>query len=177
MKKVVLYSLSILSLFGLFSYSSHLLKLSTSKIWIQNEQLSYESRIFLDDLEASMNDYSRQPFHFVNGTITKDQKAIVERYFKECFSVKVNNVLTTVKNTSVEIELSSDVDNPIVVMKGVLESSVKASAISKMAVKNTMLFAYVYEQKNIVNILKIKKSDSVLMFENTKNMGYLPVKF
>ena len=176
MKKVVLYSFLASTLLGLFSFSSHLLKLSTSKIWIQNEQLSYESRIFLDDLEASMNDYSRQPFQFVNGTITKDQKVIVERYFKECFSVKVNNVLTSVKNTSVEIDLSN-IDNPIVVMKGVLESSVKASDISKMEVKNTLLFAYAPEQKNIVNILKIKKVDSVLMFENTKQMSFLPVKF
>lgn len=176
MKKAVLYSVLVLSFFGLFSFSNHLLKLSTSKIWVQNEQLSYESRIFLDDLEAGMNDYSRQPFQFTNGTITKEQKVIVERYFKECFSVKINNVLTTVKSTSVEIDFSN-IDNPIVVMKGVLESSVKASDISKMAVKNTMLFAYAPEQKNIVNILKIKKVDSVLMFENPKNMTYLPVKF
>ncbi len=66
---------------------------------------------------------------------------------------------------------------PLIILDGVVTGRFDIAHISKMAIKNTLLFAYAPRQKNVVNIFKINKLDKTLVFNNGQDMNCLELGF
>lgn len=153
----------------------HALKLSTTTITVEKGQLVFQTRMFADDLSECMRQYTKTRFPIEGEKISVEQAKHIERYFLEKFSLKVNSAPTTLQIKSIEPDFS-DSDVTVIVVRGVIKGKFQSSNISKMSVKNTLLFVCAPEQKNIVNIQKIKPENKVLVFNSDQDFGYLDVE-
>lgn len=155
---------------------NHPLKMSTTKFSAKGDQLSFQVRMYSDDVSSGMSQITKKAFPYEIESLNASQKKVLEKYLSENLGVKINSALTTLKCTALKNDFSNP-DAPVIIMEGVVTGNYKASQISTMAVKNTLLFAYSPEQKNIVNILNIKNSDQTLIFNNEEDLNFKNVDF
>lgn len=159
----------------LCGFVQHQLLMSTTKISIQKGQLTFQVRLFEDDLASCMNTYTKKPFIIEKETIKPEQRSVLEKYLLENLGIKINSTLAVLKCTSVRVDRSNA--EPLIILDGVATGRFDVTKILKMSIKNTLLFAYIPEQKNVVNIVKINEVDRTLVFNNEQDMDYLNVGF
>ena len=157
-------------------FVNHNLKMSKTNISKQGEELHFNVRMFANDLSSGMSLHVKKAFPLVPETLNKEQKSALIKYLSENLSIKINSASTALKCTGVRIDFSN-ADEPIVIIEGLVTGQFKVGQISEMSIRNTLLFDFSAEQKNIVNISEIKEEDQSLVFYNEKDMNYLNVKF
>lgn len=159
----------------LCGFVQHQLQMSTTKIFIQQGKLTFQVRLFEDDLVSSMNNYTKKPFAIEKETITVAQKAVLEKYLLENLSMKINANLAVIKCANIRVDHTNA--EPLIILDGVITGRFDIAHISKIAIKNTLLFADAPEQKNVVNIVKINEVDKTLVFNNEQDMNYLEIGY
>ncbi|MBO9699061.1 MAG: hypothetical protein J7604_02565 [Sporocytophaga sp.] len=154
----------------------HALKMSNTKISKQGEQLYFNVRMFANDVSSGMSLHVKKAFPLETETLSQEQKDALIKYLSENLRIKINSEPTALKCNDVRVDFAN-ADEPIVIIEGWVTGQFKVAQISEMSVKNTLLFDFAAEQKNIVNISKIKEEDKSLVFYNGTDMNYLNVKF
>ena len=174
-RNCLLYVISGIVLMISCSAVQHALKLSTTTITVEKEQLVFQTRMFADDLSECMRQYAKTRFPIEGETISAEQAKHIERYFLGKFSLKLNSTPTILQIKSIEPDFS-DPDVTVIVVRGNIKGKFQNSNISKISVRNTLLFVCAPEQKNIVNV-KSKGQTRVLIFNYDQNLDYLDVEF
>lgn len=174
-KRISTYAAFCLVVWLSCGFVNHALKMSTTNILKQGEQLHFNVRMFANDVSSGMSLHVKKAFPLETEIVNQEQKKALIKYLSENLSVKINSLPTTLKCSDVRVDFSN-ADEPIVVMEGIVTGQFKVAQISEMSIKNTLLFDFAFEQKNIVNISKIKGEDKTLVFDNEKDMNYLNVK-
>jgi len=156
-------------------FVNHALKMSNTKISKQGEQLHFNVRMFANDVSSGMSLHVKKAFPLETETLSQEQKTALIKYLSENLNIKINSVPTALKCNGVRVDFSN-ADEPILIMEGLVTGQFKVGQISEMSIKNTLLFDFAAEQKNIVNISKIKDEDKSLIFYNGTDMNYLNVE-
>lgn len=169
MKKISL--LTLVLLVGFQSFALHPLKLSVVDITHKDKKLQVKFKLFVEDMDAVMGQYTKKPFTLVKFA-DKEIDAVTQKqiaaYIAEKFAMKINYVplkFTFKKAYLDQAKLFTDYAVVFVELETKWSLSTEIKAIE---MTNSLMFEVVPEQKNMANI-HLGKIDHVFQFENEAN--------
>lgn len=154
------------------SFIQHSLKLSTTKLFVENQGLKFQTRIFADDLTAAIEEIVKKTCRLDKESFSEEEINLMKKYFTKNFVIKLNGVQTVVNIVSIRTDFSTP-DTPVVVFEGQIGKSLLSKNSHKILIKNTLIFEVAPEQKNIVNM----QGYAPLLFENEEDMGFKAITF
>ena len=143
----------LLLIIPLLSFTLHKYYLSLTKIDYVKESKSIQitMRIFIDDLESTLNKINNKSFELDTKTELEDANIYIEKYLLKQFEVNINGSLKNYKY------LGKKYENDVVFLFAEIEN---ISVIKSIEIKNRILIDDFPEQQNIIklNINNNKKS-------------------
>jgi hypothetical protein len=174
-----LFFLLLSLLLGFQSFALHPLKLSVVDITHVDKKLKIKFKLFVEDMDAVMGQYTKKPFTLVKFA-NKDIDAITQKqianYMAGKFSMEINKVpLKFIFKKAYLDQAKLFTDYAVVYVE--LETKWSHSTeIKTIAMTNSVMFEVVPEQKNMANI-HIGKIDHIFQFENEANIVTQKVDF
>ncbi len=143
----------------IFYSNLHPFHISITEIKYNANQKSLEiaQKIFWDDLEVELNDYSKSKINFLKPSNEEELNKLVEKYILEHSDIYINGIKTTINYLGYEIE--EDV--------AWIYMEVENIPVPKSAeIKNSVLFKNFPGQQNIINFYKDKSPKSLRLIAN-----------
>ena len=164
MKKTIKATLFLIFLVSLTSMSLHKFYVSVNQIDFvpKKKALEITSRIFIDDLDLALEKKFKKKVYLATSKETLDAKELLQKYFNEKFSIKVNGQQKQIHFLGKEVE-----ENVLICYFNVKD----VSKVSSLEVKNTILME-LYEQQHIFHSSVSGKKQSLLL-TNDRNSGVL----
>ena len=164
MKKTIKATLFLIFLVSLTSMSLHKFYVSVNQIDFvpKKKALEITSRIFIDDLDLALEKKFKKKVYLATSKETSDAKELLQKYFNEKFSIKVNGQQKQIHFLGKEVE-----ENVLICYFNVKD----VSKVSSLEVKNTILME-LYEQQHIFHSSVSGKKQSLLL-TNDRNSGVL----
>lgn len=154
------------------SFVLHPLKMSVGDITYKDKALHLKFKFFTDDLESTLQQFSKGPLGLVNKGVDANSEKWIQKYVGANFSMQVNgeplkwvykkSYTVAEKEGVVFVEYQAKYD--------------KVNSIELIRIKNILLFDGIPEQKNIVNI-NLLNEIKVLQFENGSEEYSKEVKY
>lgn len=164
MKKIIQLSFISVLFLSLTSFAIHKFYVSVNQIDFvpKKKALEITSRIFIDDLDLALEKKFRKKVYLATSKEVSDSKELLQKYFSDKFSIKVNGQLKTINFLGNEVE-----ENVLICYFNVKE----VEKISSLEIKNTILME-LYDQQHIfhTNILGEKQS---MLLTNGNTSGVL----
>ena len=166
------FFLLILSLLvGFQSFALHPLKLSVVDITYEDKKLKVKFKLFVEDMDAVMGQYTKKPFtlvKFAEKDIDATTQKQIAAYMSEKFSIKINNMpLKFIFKKAYLDQAMLFTDYAVVFVEFETKWSL-STTIKTIEMINSVMFEVVPEQKNMANI-HIGKVDQVFQFGNEEN--------
>jgi hypothetical protein len=167
MKKQILYPLVVLLFLTSSAFTLHKFYMAVYQINYAPEKkmLQITSRIFIDDLNKTLEKKYNKKFHFGNENDSAEELSLAKEYLVQHFSIKVNNQSKPMNF------LSKEVDDDVLVcywnIKGI-------SKINSLEIYNTVLTDWFPDQKNLVHVaaLGVKNSFLFTYYKSTEVLKY-----
>lgn len=153
-----------ISTFFLISFSSHKFYVSVNQIDFNQskKRLEITNRIFIDDLNASLNSIATEKFEIENMTLDSKSFEVLQSYMNKHLIFKINKKQKELKIKTFEIE------GDVFVIYSIIND---VSAIKSLEVDNSLLFDLIPTQQHIVHFnINETKSSKLLDFESRKTM-------
>ncbi|MBA4318610.1 MAG: hypothetical protein C0412_09425 [Flavobacterium sp.] len=160
MKKQILYPLFALLFLTTSAFTLHKFYMAVYQINYASEKkmLQITSRIFIDDLNATLEKTYNKKFYLGTEKETAAESIFVKEYLAKHFSIKVNNQSKPMNF------LSKEIDDDVYVCYW----NIKAiSKINSLEIYNTVLIDRFPEQKNLVHITVLGVKNSFLLTNST----------
>jgi hypothetical protein len=156
MRKTASIILVLLLALGLTSMTAHKFYVAIFQVNYvpEKKMLQVTSRIFIDDLNHALKKKYNRPFHLGEKEETPEEEALMQKYFSEKFSVKINGKPKALAFLSKEMEST------------VLICYFRATDVPKitaLTINNKLLFDFVTEQQNIIQTNVNGKKESLLL--------------
>jgi len=154
----------LLLIIPLLSFTLHKYYLSLTKIDYVNESKSLQitMRIFIDDLESTLNKINNKSFELDTKTELEDSNIYIENYLFEQFKVSINGSISKYKYLGKKYE--NDVVYLFIEIKNISE-------IKSIEIKNRMLMETFPEQQNIIKLnINNKKKSFILTTKNDNDL-------
>lgn len=146
------------------SFGMHKFYVSVNQIVFNADKNRIEitNRIFIDDLNASLNASTTSKFEIEQMTLNSDAFKVMDAYFKKHLIFKINKKAVPFQIKSFEIEGDVFV---------VYSSISNVSKVKSIEIENNLLFDLIPTQQHImhIDINKTKKSD-LLDFDARKSL-------
>lgn len=143
------------------SFVLHPLKMSVADITYKEKTLHLKFKFFTDDLESTLQQFSKGPLDMVNKGVDSNAEKWIKKYVDANFSMQLNGLpLKWVYKKSYTVA-----EKEGVVFVEYQASYSNVNAIKSITIKNILFFDGVPEQKNVVNI-NLNNEMKVLQFEN-----------
>ena len=143
----------LLLIIPLLSFALHKYYLSLTKIEYAKESKSLQitMRIFIDDLESTLNKINNKSFKLDTKTELEDANIYIEKYLLKQFEVNINGSSKNYKY------LGKKYENDVVYL---FIEIINIASINSIEIRNRILMDTFPEQQNIIklNINNIKKS-------------------
>jgi len=143
----------LLLIIPLLSFNLHKYYLSLTKMdyVVESKSLQITMRIFIDDLETTLNKINNKSLELDTKTELKDANIYIEKYLLKQFEVNINGSIINYKY------LGKKYENDVVYLFAEIEN---ISEIKSIEIKNRILMDAFPEQQNIIklNINNNKKS-------------------
>lgn len=142
-----------------FNSKLHPFHISMTEIKYNAEQKSLEiaEKLFWDDLEVELADYSKSKINFLKPSNKEELNKLVKKYILEHTDIYINGKKTILNYLGYEIE--EDVAWIYIEVKNV-------PAPKTAEIKNSVLFKNFPGQQNIINFYKDKSPKSLRLIEN-----------
>lgn len=148
----------------LLSFSVHKFFVSVNQIDFNQSKNRIEitNRIFIDDLNASLNANVSDKFEIENTTLASDSFKILQAYMDKNLIVKINKKHKQLSIKNFEIE--GDVFVIYLIIYNV-------SNVKSLEIENNLLFDMIHSQQHILHFnINGKKTSKLLDFESRKTM-------
>jgi hypothetical protein len=119
--------------------------------------LEISEKIFWDDMEVELNDYSKKKINFLKPVNKEELNKLLEKYILEHIEININGKKVALNYLGYEVEE----DAAWIYLEG---SNVPSPKIAE--IKNEVLFKSFPEQQNIINFYKEKSPKSLRLIEN-----------
>ena len=129
----------------------------------EKKMLQVTSRIFIDDLENALENKYKRDFRLGRENLTAEEKALMQKYFAERFTIKVNG---QPKNLTF---LSDEIQDDVFIC---YFRATDIGKITSLEITNKLLFDFVTEQQNIIQT-QINGKKSSLLLTPSKPSGKL----
>ncbi|RZJ71490.1 MAG: hypothetical protein EOO45_11860 [Flavobacterium sp.] len=145
---------------------------ATHKFYVAVFQLEYvpekkvvqmTSRVFIDDLEATLNKKYSKKFYFGSARELPEANEYIRKYFIEKIDIKLNGSIKEIKF------LGKEVEDDILICYYTIPAE---AAVKSIEVKNTTLFESFKEQQNIIHA-NINRNRKSLLLTNDEPKGIL----
>jgi len=153
-----------ISAFLLFSFSSHKFYVSVNQVDFNQskKRLEITNRIFIDDLNASLNSVATEKFEIENMTLNSKSFEVLKSYINKNLIFKINKKQKELNIKTFEIE------GDVFVIYSVIND---VSGIKSLEIENSLLFDLIPSQQHIVHFnINETKSSKLLDFESRKTM-------
>lgn len=152
----------LLLIIPLLSFTLHKYYLSLTKIdYIkESKSLQITMRIFIDDLEGTLNKINKKSFDLDTKTELEDANLYIEKYLLKQFKVSINGSRIKYKY------LGKKYENDVVYLFAEIEN---ISAIKSIEIKNRVLIDDFDDQLNIIKLNINKKKKSFILTANNDN--------
>ncbi len=152
----------ILILFALTSFTVHKFYIAIYQINFvpEKKRIEITSRIFVDDLNAALEQRFKVKTHIGEVNETAEDIAKMNQYLLEHFKIKVNGVPKNILFVSKEME-----SNVVVGLYKITD----ISSIKTLSVENTSLMEVYSEQQNIIQTNFNGKKQSLLLNSDNPN--------
>ncbi|MBC7493835.1 MAG: hypothetical protein H7221_02425 [Flavobacterium sp.] len=156
MKKSLLIPLLIIVFAGFSSFEIHKFYMSIYQINFvpEKKMLQITSRIFVDDLNATLSKKFNHTTHFGEEKESENDLILMKKYLSEHFTIKVNGQL---KNLAF---LSKELDANVLVCYFKINGIPK---IKTLEIRNTALLDLNSDQQNIIQTTIYGKKESLLL--------------
>lgn len=156
MRKLIVLFLASASMLALTGFSIHKFYVSIYQInYVSDKKmLQITSRIFLDDLNETVQSKSKQKMYLGESSETPEQENRMVEYLLSNLQIRVNGKPVIVEFRSKEVQ-----DNVMICYFRV----VGVSSVKSLWVKNRNLFDYVTDQQNIIQTTINGKKNSLLL--------------
>lgn len=146
----------------LLSFAAHKYYLSLTKIdYIkESKSLQITMRIFIDDLESTLNKIYNKPFELDTKTELEDANIYIEKYLLKQFIVSINGSKTKYNY------LGKKYENDVVYLFAEIEN---ISEIKSIQITNRTLMDAINEQQNIIKLNVNNKKKSFILTNNNDN--------
>jgi hypothetical protein len=145
------------------SSTMHPLKMSTTQAVYSQSKLHLTTKVFTDDLEATLKSYPKtEKIDLVNKGIDKQALHILKQHYLENIKVYSGG-----KPVGINFKKAYFKDQQVEVVYIECETS-NISSLNGLRFRNTLLFKIIPEQKNVINIDVAGKGtfEQTLIFEN-----------
>jgi len=154
----------LLLIIPLLSFSIHKYYLSLTKIDYVEESNSLQitMRIFIDDLENTLNKINHKSFDLDTKTELEDTNIYIEKYLLKQFEVNINGLS---KNY---VYLGKKYENDVVYL---FAEIINITAINSIEIRNRILMDAFSEQQNIIKLnINNKKKSFILTSKDDKDL-------
>ena len=147
-------------LLPLFAFAAHKYYLSLTKIDYIKESKSVQitSRIFIDDLETSLNKKYNKSFELDTNQELKDADKYIKEYTYKSLIININNKITSYNY------LGKKYENDVIYIFAEIEN---IAEIKSIEVQNRILMDDFSEQQNIVKLNINNKRKSFILTEDS----------
>ncbi len=173
-----------LYIFGVFilllSYSFcpvHALKISTSEILQKDKNLQIKIKLFADDLGSGLSQICKKNVPLEGASIDKQTLLALNPYIFKNFQISVNNAEVKMLFKKSLIEEDQAAGTKIVWLFYEV-GNVGNQKIKTMALRNTLLFDAIPEQKNISTVKLFQEENTkTILFENQNGDSIKQIQF
>ena len=164
MKKIIKVALIFVLFLSLTSMTVHKFYVSVNQIDFvpKKKALEITSRIFIDDLDLALEKKFKKKVYLATSREISDSKELLQKYFDEKFSIKVNGQQKQINFLGKEVE-----ENVLICYFNVKD----ISKVASLEIKNTVLME-LYEQQHIFHTTILGQKQSVLL-TNGNTVGVL----
>ena len=161
MKKIIKATLFLVFLLSLTSMSVHKFYVSVNQIDFvpKKKALEITSRIFIDDLDLALEKKFKKKVYLATLKETSDAKELLQKYFAEKFSIKVNGQQKQLNFLGKEVE-----ENVLICYFTIKD----VSKVSSLEIRSTVLME-LYEQQHIFHCSVSGKKQSLLLTNGTSS--------
>jgi hypothetical protein len=160
MKRLAFIGLLVALLLSFSAFSAHKFYVAIFQVNYAPEKkmLQITSRIFVDDLNNALEKKHKRKFHLGEKEEMLEDVALMQKYLLENFTIKVSG------KPKQMTYLSNEMENNVLICYYKISDITK---ISSLEIHNKVLFDYVTEQQNIIQMnVRGKKSNLLLTPEN-----------
>jgi hypothetical protein len=160
MKKAIFTGFLLVLLLSFSAFSAHKFYVAIFQVNYAPEKktLQITSRIFVDDLNNALKKKHKRHFHLGEKEETAEDVVLMQKYLSENFMMKVNG------RPKQMTYLSKEMENNVLICYFKITDITK---INSLEIHNKVLFDYVTEQQNIIQMnVHGKKSNLLLTPEN-----------
>jgi hypothetical protein len=160
------------------SYINHSLKISTTTITYSQIKMHMKVKMVADDLTQGLSQYAKTRTSYEDGILNANAIKVLKNYMNENIEMNMNgNQLIDFNYDNIYVDHKNP-DMPVVYVEMSSKKQILNTDIKNIKMKNSLLFQYNPEQKNIVNFINIKtQEDQVLTFSNQENKSQQIVNF
>lgn len=161
MKKIIKGILVLFLFMGLTSMAVHKFYVSVNQIDFvpKKKALEITSRIFIDDLDLALEKKFKKKVYLATSRETADAKELLQKYFSENFSIKVNGQQKQINFLGKEEE-----ENVLICYFNVKD----VQKVSSLEIKNAVLME-LYDQQHIFHTNVSGKKKSILLTNETSS--------
>lgn len=154
----------LLLLLPLFAFTAHKYYLSLTKIDYIKESKSIQitSRIFIDDLEKTLNKKYNKSFELDTNQELKDVDKYIKQYISKLLIININHKITSFNY------LGKKYENDVIYLFAEIEN---VTEIKSIEVQNRILMDEFSEQQNIIKLnINNKKKSFILTEDSDKDL-------
>ena len=161
MKKIIKGILVLFLFMGLTSMTVHKFYVSVNQIDFvpKKKALEITSRIFIDDLDLALEKKFKKKVYLATSRETADAKELLQKYFSENFSIKVNGQEKQINFLGKEEE-----ENVLICYFNVKD----VQKVTSLEIKNAVLME-LYAQQHIFHTNVSGKKKSILLTNETSS--------
>lgn len=159
MKKIIKIILVLMLFVSLTSMAMHKFYVSVNQIDFvpKKKALEITSRIFIDDLDLALEKKFKKKVYLATSKETADSKELLQKYFNEKFSIKVNGQLKPINFLGKEVE-----ENVLICYFNIKD----VQKVTSLEIKNTVLME-LYDQQHIFHTNVSGEKRSLLLTNGT----------
>lgn len=161
MKKIIKGIFVLFLFMGLTSMTVHKFYVSVNQIDFvpKKKALEITSRIFIDDLDLALEKKFKKKVYLATSRETADAKELLQKYFSENFSIKVNGQEKQINFLGKEVE-----ENVLICYFNVKD----VQKVTFLEIKNTVLME-LYDQQHIFHTNVSGEKRSILLTNETSS--------
>jgi hypothetical protein len=165
MKKTFFAGFLLLLVLGLSSWSMHKFYVSIYQVNYAPEKkmLQITSRIFIDDLNNGLEHHFHKNTHIGENNETPEDVGLMKKYFKEHFSIKINQQEKALNYRSKELD-----GNVVVCYFNIRD----IDKVNTLEISNTALLDLNPEQQNIIQV-NVGGKKQILLLREDETVGML----
>lgn len=171
MKSVIIVFLQVVFLFTTVSFHP-IEKISVGNIKYSEKTLDIKIKILEEDLIRSLMSYKNRHIHFGMYRDTgfdKEILSVIESYTRENLEIFINGKKLNLTLKSVKFDPETMYSDESAIFMEVTADCEKSDKIKFLKIKNTLLLAHIYDQKNILHVA-IGGEKQVLIFKKGEDI-------